>query len=54
MKEAVFRGILIGGAFGVIATFVLNWNPPQAFFLGILGGALAGVTRYKISQRRKK
>lgn len=54
MKEALFRGVLIGGAFGIIATYVLHMDPPRAFFLGVVGGLLAGVTKYKIDQKRKK
>ncbi len=54
MQEAVFRGILIGGALGIIATYLLHMDPPRAFFLGVVGGVFAGFTRYKLLQYRKK
>ncbi|NJB69035.1 hypothetical protein GGQ74_002729 [Desulfobaculum xiamenense] len=54
MKEAIFRGILIGGALGVIATFVLHMDPPRAFFLGAGGGLLAGLTRYLVTRKRNR
>ena len=54
MQQAIFRGILIGGALGVIATFALGMSPPRAFFLGVVAGVFAGVTRYKIEQRRNR
>ncbi|GAB6175389.1 hypothetical protein JCM16814_02800 [Desulfobaculum senezii] len=54
MKEALFRGVLIGGALGVIATFAFHFDPPRAFFLGVTGGLLAGLTRYLITRRKDR
>lgn len=54
MKEAMIRGIFIGGAIGVIATFAFHFNPPRAFFLGVTGGLLAGLTRYFVMKNRSK
>lgn len=45
---------MIGGALGVIATFVFHMDPPRAFFLGMFAGVLAGATKYKIDQRKDK
>lgn len=52
MKQAIFRGIMIGGALGIMATYILHWDPPRAFAGGIVAGFLAGVTRYFIDQKR--
>lgn len=54
MRDAIFRGILTGGALGVIATFAFNMDPPRAFFIGVFAGILAGATKYKIDQRKRK
>ncbi|BBD09003.1 hypothetical protein [Desulfovibrio ferrophilus] len=54
MKDALFRGVMIGGALGVMATYVLNWDPPRAFGIGIVAGLLAGYTKYKIDSRKDK
>jgi len=45
---------MIGGALGVLATYILNWDPPRAFGIGIFAGLLAGYTKYKIDGRKKK
>lgn len=45
MKKFVFRGVLIGASFGVLlALGGLSDSIPRAFFVGALGGALAGYT----------
>ncbi len=54
MKEAVFRGIMIGGALGIMATYILDWSAPRAFALGIISGCFAGVTRYLILKKMGK
>ena len=54
MKQAIFRGVMIGGALGVMATYVLNWDPPRAFGAGVLAGFFAGLTKYQIDKRRNK
>lgn len=47
------RGILVGGALGVIAVLLGIWDDmPRALFLGGIGGLLAGLTLARI--RRKK
>lgn len=54
MKNFVVRGILIGGSLGVflaLADFVPSM--PRALALGMLGGALAGLT-IGLRQRGKK
>jgi len=52
LKEALFRGLMIGGALGVLATYLFDWNPPRAFGLGIVAGLAAGYTKYKITGRK--
>ena len=54
MKQAIFRGIMIGGALGVMATYLLHWSPPRAFAAGILAGFFAGLTRYYIDKKTGK
>ncbi|WP_461208955.1 hypothetical protein [Desulfocurvus sp. DL9XJH121] len=53
MKQALFRGVMIGGALGIMATYVLGWNPPRAFALGVAAGFFAGLTRYLIDRRKR-
>lgn len=51
MKEAIFRGMLSGGAMGVIATFMLDMNAPRAFFLGVVAGIAASLTHYYLKKK---
>lgn len=52
MKHFVLRGILIGGSLGVLLALAgLSDSLPRAFGVGMLGGALAGLT---IALRRRK
>ncbi len=52
MKNYLVRGILIGGSLGVLlALFGITESLPKAFGLGMIGGALAGLT---IAKRRGK
>ena len=54
MKNFVVRGILIGGSLGVLLALAdIVPSMPRAFALGMLGGALAGLT-VGLRQRRKK
>ena len=51
MERYIVRGILIGGAIGLMA----SWFGYPALFamgLGMVGGFLAGVTRYVLERRR--
>lgn len=52
MKQALFRGVMIGGALGVMATYVLGWDPPRAFAGGVIAGFFAGLTKYCLDKRR--
>lgn len=54
MKDALFRGIMIGGSLGILATFILQWDPPRAFAFGVVAGFFAGLTKYTIENRKKK
>lgn len=45
MSPFIVRGVLIGGSLGVFAAlFGLVGSMPRAFLLGMLAGALAGLT----------
>ena len=51
MERFIVRGILIGGAIGLMA----SWFGYPAMFslgLGMIAGFLAGVTRYCMERRR--
>lgn len=54
MKDALFRGVMIGGALGIMATFFLHWDPPRAFAFGVVAGFFAGLTKYHLENRKKK
>ncbi len=53
MKEYIFRAVMIGGALGIMATYMLGMEPPRAFFLGVVAGAAAGVTHYFLDKKKK-
>lgn len=45
MKNWIIRGILIGGSLGVFGALLgFSDSLPRAFGVGMLGGALAGLT----------
>ncbi len=53
MKNFLIRGILIGGAcgvFGFLAGF--SDNMARAFGVGMIGGALAGLTLARLQARK--
>ena len=55
MKNFLIRGILIGGACGVFGYLAgLSDNMPRAFGMGMIGGALAGLTLARIQARKAK
>lgn len=54
MRHFIIRGILIGGSLGVFYALAgLSDSLPRAFGVGMIGGALAGLT-LAIRQRKKK
>ncbi len=54
-KHFLVRGILIGGSIGVFAVlFGFVDSLPRAFGLGLIGGALAGLTVRFGQKGRKK
>ena len=53
MSPFIVRGVLIGGSLGVFAAlFGLVDSMPRAFILGMIAGALAGLTLARL--RRSK
>lgn len=53
MSPFIVRGVLIGGSLGVFAAlFGLVDSMPRAFILGMIAGALAGLTLARL--RRNK
>ena len=52
-RQILLRGILIGGALGMMARW-FGYEPAKAFFLAILCGLLAAGTRIAMLRRRKK
>lgn len=54
MRHFILRGILIGGSMGVLyALSGFSDSLPRAFGVGMIGGALAGLT-LAIRQRKRK
>ncbi|HIW78027.1 MAG TPA: hypothetical protein H9874_02635 [Candidatus Bilophila faecipullorum] len=54
MRYFIIRGILIGGSLGVFYALAgFSDSLPRAFGVGMIGGALAGLT-LAIRQRKKK
>ncbi len=54
MKNYIIRGILIGGSLGVIGALLgYSDSLPRAFGVGMIAGALAGLT-LAFRQRKKK
>ena len=54
MKNYIVRGIMIGGSMGVIGALLgYSDSLPRAFGVGMLAGALAGLT-LGLRQRKKK
>ncbi len=52
MRHFVLRGIMIGGSLGVLLALAgFSDSLPRAFGVGMLGGALAGLT---LALRRRK
>lgn len=52
MQEAMVRGILIGGALGLMGVWFLDIDPIRSVGLGLIAGFLAGFTRYRMRRRR--
>jgi F0F1-type ATP synthase assembly protein I len=52
MQEALVRGILIGGAVGVIGTWFLDIDPIRAVGWGLIAGFLAGATAWRVRRRK--
>ena len=54
MRHFLLRGILIGGSMGVLYALAgFSASLPRAFGVGMIGGALAGLT-LAIRQRKRK
>ena len=54
MRHFLLRGILIGGSMGVLYALAgVSDSLPRAFGVGMIGGALAGLT-LAIRQRKRK
>ena len=54
MRHFLLRGILIGGSMGVLYALAgFSDRLPRAFGVGMIGGALAGLT-LAIRQRKRK
>ncbi len=54
MRHFLLRGILIGGSMGVLYALPgFSDSLPRAFGVGMIGGALAGLT-LAIRQRKRK
>lgn len=51
MERYIVRGILIGGAIGLMASW-FGYPAMFALGLGMIAGFLAGITRYMIEKRR--
>jgi hypothetical protein len=51
--SAMGRGILLGGSVGLIASW-MGMPLQRAFFLGVLGGVLAGLTKALVDKSRGK
>lgn len=48
MKNAIFRGVLIGASLGVLLTLAgFSDSIPRAFLVGGIGGAFAGYTLWR-------
>lgn len=54
MKEALFRGLLIGASLAFMLSIFMETDPARAFFAGGIAGLLAGLTKYFIERARKK
>jgi len=52
-SHAVLRGVLVGGAIGMIASW-FGYEPVKAFFLGIISGIFAALTRIMADRMRNK
>ncbi|HCF05060.1 MAG: hypothetical protein JG774_524 [Desulfomicrobiaceae bacterium] len=52
-RQILLRGVLVGGALGMIARW-FGYEPAKAFFLAVICGLLAAGTRIALLRRRKK
>lgn len=53
MSPFIVRGVLIGGSLGVFAAlFGVVDNMPRAFVIGIIAGALAGLTMARLRKNK--
>ncbi len=51
-RQILLRGVIIGGALGMIARW-FGYEPTKAFFLAVICGLLAAGTRILILRRKK-
>lgn len=52
-SHAVFRGVIIGGSIGMMASW-FGYEPVKAFFMGIISGIFAAVTKIMADKLRDK
>lgn len=52
-NHPILRGLLIGGALGLIASW-FGYPPGRSLLMGFIAGFLAGLTRMAIEKRRRK
>lgn len=52
-RQILLRGVLIGGALGMMARW-FGYEPAKAFFLAVICGLLAALTRILVLRQRKK
>jgi ABC-type dipeptide/oligopeptide/nickel transport system permease subunit len=53
LGQAVMRGLILGGSIGLIAGW-FGIHPLRALMTGFVCGILAGLTKYKLDQKKKK
>ncbi|GAU09232.1 hypothetical protein [Desulfoplanes formicivorans] len=51
LGQAVMRGLLLGGSIGLIAGW-FGMHPLRALLTGFVCGILAGVTKYRLDNRK--
>jgi len=52
LGQAAMRGLLLGGSIGLIAGW-FGMHPLRALLTGFLCGILAGITKYRLDNRKK-
>lgn len=52
-SHAIMRGVIIGGSIGMIASW-FGYEPVKAFFMGIVSGIFAALTKIMADRLRDK